>query len=646
MGYRSLKKVLGETNIERKCRWLFGLSLFVLVFIAFGLVDYIGERLVLRNTYQNGHEWVRTFLFDKHWETWETDTAFKLVRQKMSDELLGERHEATVLTPDRALVAEMEQQNFNTRKGRNSELVPRLSLAKDEEEEEILLKLQREFENQLAQREQLATTAPTAVPTVDEPGIGSVADLPDAEPADYQKTQPPIFATRPAPDEGKFYYYEPVNLREGSCFACHEASYGKFATAASDSTMAGQSDLPFLVVRVALPYDETRTAINRTRAILLAVGILTVFLSMVALWMVVRYVVIKPLGHLREVSDSVSRGDLQQRAEIHTNDEFEDLASSFNKMLRHLTEAQTNLQQANVDLDAKVDELAQLNMRLHEMNRLKGDFLATMSHELRTPLNSIIGFSEVLVDIDSLSDKQKRYAKTIQKSGRQLLDMINDILDLAKLEAGKMDLKLGEFRIDTIISVQADMVRALTEEKNIDLAVEIEDDLPVLFQDQAKVQQILTNLLSNAIKFTPEGGRIVVGARGDRRGFVEIFVSDTGVGIAEADREVIFEKFRQGTVVSRDNLTREYSGTGLGLSIVKELCKLLGGEVSVDSELGKGSTFRVLIPWMKADAPQSVAKMNAKLDELTRPRRKDFEDGDNGSEPATVGFGERSNEAH
>ncbi len=642
MGYRSLKKVLGETNIERKCRWLFGLCLFVLVFVAFGLVDYIGERLVLRNTYQNGHEWVRTFLFDKHWEVWETDTGLKAVQQTMSDELLGTRHEASVLTPDRALVAKMEEENFNTRKGRNSEWVPRLSLARDQEEEEILQKLQREFENQLAQRDQQASL--TQPPPVDEPGVGSVADLPDVQAADASSRRMSIFATRPAPSEGKFYYYEPVNLNEGSCLACHIGTYGKFAVAASDTVSAGQGELPFLVVRVALPYDETRTAINRTRAILLTVGILTVFLSMVALWMVVRYVVIKPLGHLREVSDAVSRGDLHQRAEIHTNDEFEDLASSFNKMLRHLTEAQANLQRANIDLDAKVDELAQLNMRLHEMNRLKGDFLATMSHELRTPLNSIIGFSEVLVEIDSLNDKQKRYAKTIQKSGRQLLDMINDILDLAKLEAGKMDLKLSEFRIDTIISVQADMVRALTEEKNIDLAVEIEDDLPVMFQDQAKVQQILTNLLSNAIKFTPEGGRIVVGASADHRGYIKMFVSDTGVGIAEADREVIFEKFRQGTVVTRDNLTREYSGTGLGLSIVKELCKLLGGEVSVESELGKGSTFRVLIPWMRAEAPQAAAKLNAKLDEMTKPRRKDFENGDERAEPAAVGSNDRNGE--
>ena len=178
-------------------------------------------------------------------------------------------------------------------------------------------------------------------------------------------------------------------------------------------------------------------AVNFTRAVLLAVGILTVSLSMIALWLVVRYVVVKPLNHLRDVSDAVTRGDLEQRADIHTNDEFEELAASFNKMLRHLMDSQGELRDLNINLDAKVDELAQLNMRLNEMNRVKGEFLASMSHELRTPLNSILGFSQVLEGIDSLPDKQKRYVQNIQNSGRKLLEMINDILDVAKMEAGK-----------------------------------------------------------------------------------------------------------------------------------------------------------------------------------------------------------------
>jgi signal transduction histidine kinase len=263
-------------------------------------------------------------------------------------------------------------------------------------------------------------------------------------------------------------------------------------------------------------------------------------------------------------------------------------------------------------------------MQLHEMNRLKGEFLATITHELRTPLNSIIGFSEVLGGIDSLDDKQKRYVHNIQKGGQKLLEMINDILDLSKLEAGKTEVRPSEFRIETIISSQCDMFGNLAEDKNIDLATDIEPELPVMYQDQTKVQQILQNLLSNAIKFTPEGGRITVSAKGDPRGYIEMAVADTGVGIAESDREIIFEKFRQGSaVLGRDNLTREYSGTGLGLSIVKELCKLLGGEVHVTSELGRGSTFRVLIPWMRAETPQHASKLNARLDEITRPRRLD-----------------------
>jgi signal transduction histidine kinase len=296
-------------------------------------------------------------------------------------------------------------------------------------------------------------------------------------------------------------------------------------------------------------------------------------------------------------------------------------------MLRHLTDIQEELRHANVTLDLKVDELAQLNMRLYEMNRLKSDFLATMSHELRTPLNSIIGFSDVLGSIKSLDDKQKRYVQNIQKSGRVLLDMINDILDLAKIESGKMEVRLSEFRIDDLISAQCDMARPLAERKNIDVDCDIEPGLPLMFQDQNKVQQILNNLLSNAIKFTPEGGRIVIGARRAADDNVLLSVADTGVGIAEEDQTSIFEKFRQGTAVlsGGDAMTREHSGTGLGLSIVKELCKLLGGEVYLSSQLGKGSTFTVELPFSRADQPRFDAPLDENVGELVRTRREEMQ---------------------
>ncbi len=168
------------------------------------------------------------------------------------------------------------------------------------------------------------------------------------------------------------------------------------------------------------------------------------------------------------------------------------------------------------------------------------------------------------------------------------------------------------------------MARPLTERKNIDLETEIEADLPEMFQDQAKVQQILNNLLSNAIKFTPEGGRIVVSARRGNGPFLVLEVSDTGVGIAEEDQVAIFEKFRQGKSVlsGGDAMTREYSGTGLGLSIVKELCKLLGGEISLDSELGKGSTFTVRLPWTRAEVIRHEALPPA-TDDAAKPRKSE-----------------------
>jgi signal transduction histidine kinase len=266
-----------------------------------------------------------------------------------------------------------------------------------------------------------------------------------------------------------------------------------------------------------------------------------------------------------------------------------------------------------------VDELAQANMQLYDMNRLKSDFLASVSHELRTPLNSIIGFSEVLLGIAALDEKQKRYVSNIQKSGRVLLDMINDILDLAKMESGKMEVRLSEFEIRSVVSAQCDVVRSLTEDKNIDLECQIPEGLPPVVQDQSKVQQILTNLLSNAIKFTPEGGRITVAVDRDPAGMLVVTVTDTGVGIAEEDRDVIFEKFRQSSVVAgSDRLTRAYSGTGLGLSIVKELCILLGGEVTFVSELGKGSSFAVRLPWRAAEPQRSQAGPGATMGEPAR----------------------------
>jgi two-component system, NarL family, sensor histidine kinase BarA len=579
-GYRSLKRVLGESNLERKFRWLFGLSIGTLIVLAFGGVWFITYKLIRDTADLQGHDLVRVALFNLHWQHWNTkeDRESEQTRQLMAQELVQDTLDLTIL--------KLDQDPVPTLQG------TRVIRPNNAFELELLARLKSEAEREFSRPR----------------GANEIVE--------------PVSDSHPAREQGKYYYYEVVHW-SASCKSCHEALHGAFAesAAASHGGVFDPNTRPFRAVRVTMRYDQTATAISFTTAVLITVGFITVFLSMVAFYFVVRYVVIKPLTHLRDVSDEVARGDLALRADIHTGDEFEDLAESFNKMLRHLIEAQAELRGANDELDQKVDELARLNMQLHEMNRMRGEFLANMSHELRTPLNSIIGFAEVLQGLEALNEKQKKYAQNIQKSGRNLLDMINDILDLAKMEAGKMEVRLSEFRIDRIIHEQCDLVRDLAEDKNIALKIEIENDLPLLYQDQTKVQQILTNLLSNAIKFTPEGGRITVGAQGDPRGRIEFWVEDTGVGIPASEKEVIFEKFRQGTaVLGRDNLTREYSGTGLGLSIVKELCKLLGGEVSVESELGKGSTFRVVIPWMRTEQAAAATKLNAKLDEIARPR--------------------------
>jgi signal transduction histidine kinase len=337
--------------------------------------------------------------------------------------------------------------------------------------------------------------------------------------------------------------------------------------------------------------DQFEHRMHINRALLISTGLVSAILLMGGSWLIVRYVVVKPVKHLKEVSDAISSGELNIRSEIQTGDEFEDLSHAFNRMLRTLVSMQDQLRKVNGDLDRKVDELAQANMALFQSNQLKSDFLATMSHELRTPLNSILGFSEVLMSGAGLNEKQLKWVANIKGSGDRLLLLINDVLDLAKMEAGKMQVRVEEFSIHDVSEGLLIMFRPLAQKKNIALDCQIDPGIPVIRQDASKIQQILWNLLSNAIKFTPEGGRVDLKAETDGIHLV-LAVVDTGVGVAEEDQEIIFEKFRQAGTA----LTREQGGTGLGLSIVRELAKLLGGDVSLRSQLGRGSTFTVTLP--------------------------------------------------
>jgi signal transduction histidine kinase len=237
-------------------------------------------------------------------------------------------------------------------------------------------------------------------------------------------------------------------------------------------------------------------------------------------------------------------------------------------------------------------EIADKSRQLEAASRHKSEFLANMSHELRTPLNAIIGFSEVLMQrmFGELNTKQDEYLKDIYESGRHLLSLINDILDLSKIEAGRMELEATDFDLPSAIDNALTLLRERATRRGITLGRTLDEHLGMLRGDERKVKQVLLNLLSNALKFTPEGGRIDVSAVLND-GVAEVSVADTGVGIAPEDQEAVFEEFRQvGTA------DKKVEGTGLGLALSRKFIELHGGRIWVKSQVGHGSTFTFTLP--------------------------------------------------
>ena len=251
-------------------------------------------------------------------------------------------------------------------------------------------------------------------------------------------------------------------------------------------------------------------------------------------------------------------------------------------------------------------ELREANARLEEISRLKSDFLANMSHELRTPMNAIIGFTELLTET-SLDDEQAEYAQTIRQSASSLLSLINDILDLAKIEAGKLELEAEPFELVDVVKNVAAMFKIPAREKGVLVAYCIDQRIPArILGDGNRLRQVLVNLAGNAMKFTEQGGiDILIDYVKPAAGGVlaRFAVRDSGIGIPEARRQAIFEKFTQAD----GSTTRKYGGTGLGLAICQQLVALMGGEIGVESEIGKGSTFMFTIPLVAPDEAVAVA---------------------------------------
>lgn len=621
MSYRSIKRVLGENSLERKCRILFGFCMLVLIGGTFWGVMRLTEDFIREETRKKAREMLVTHLLKVHLASTPT------VGEEEAEFMPG-------ITPRFSKYnADMDVLALDNRIQRNDIIV---QTPGDEEELRRVRELVAMYQRiQLGLHFQNGQPTEEALQSMIKANLEDFSDLEIREETDFSlfddSNIPDMFIDRYA-DDDRYQFYQPIIFTK-DCITCHASA--TYKTDSKQWTILPVQHLegfetsvfpppPTMVIRLTRSHKDANEGINRSRAILLAAAIVTAFLSTAALYAIIRYVIVKPLKHLQSVIQMVSKGDMDVRSELNTSDEFEELSKSLNKMLRHLADSQAALEAVNVNLDRKVDEQAQLTMKLYETNQIKSDFLANMSHELRTPLNSIIGFSEVLAEIDDLNDKQRGYARNIRGSGHVLLDLINDILDLAKLEAGKTEVRAQDFCIGSLVQELGEMIRPLAEKKNIKVQTNVVDDLPMLFQDQGKVRQILTNLLSNAIKFTPEGGRINLNVYQDDSDIV-LKVRDTGVGIAEQDRVIIFEKFRQApSTIGVDSLTRKHSGTGLGLSIVRELCILLGGTIDVESEVGKGSIFTVVLPCRHEKLPGIQSELADQIEQLNKSHRVDM----------------------
>ncbi len=299
-----------------------------------------------------------------------------------------------------------------------------------------------------------------------------------------------------------------------------------------------------------------------------------------------------PLTALARTTDRIVRGERAVVVAQGAPDEIGQLQAGFAEMVRALDEREAALETTNRELERTNVELGDANTELSRANRLKSEFLANMSHELRTPLNAIIGYSQLMLDgIDgSLTEQQAADLKRVTTAGSTLLGLINGLLDIAKIEAGRME--IGQERVDIGFAVRkvVDLVRPNAEAKAVELRTSIPTDLPAALADPPRFDQVLTNLLSNAVKFT-ERGSVTVSARAFG-GEIVISVSDTGIGIAPEAQGYVFDEFRQEDA----STTRQYGGTGLGLAIAKKLVELQGGRIWLESAAGVGSTFSFTLP--------------------------------------------------
>ena len=375
--------------------------------------------------------------------------------------------------------------------------------------------------------------------------------------------------------------------------------------------------IPIGITRIGLSRQPAREKLNDVLNWAIYLSLISLAMGLVLASFLARRIS-QPILSLVKGAEEIRRGQYGYQLDLERNDELGLLADSFNRMSDRLRVTVDSLAHLNRNLETEVDrrtdalttlagqleqqnlELQQQRDQLEEGNRLKSEFLANVSHELRTPLNAVLGYTELLDDgvYGPVSEKQHQTLKSVAENAANLLQLINEILDLSKVEAGKMTIRWSEVNIPEIVKDIVTSCEPLVRNKSFDVRFKCEEGLSLITTDSVKIRQILINLLSNAIKFTNEGG-VYVTARPSDDGGAEIEVRDTGIGIAEENLQFIFSEFRQLDGSS----TRKQGGTGLGLAISKKLALLIGGEIHVESEPGQGSRFTLHLP--KSRPPRS-----------------------------------------
>jgi len=336
--------------------------------------------------------------------------------------------------------------------------------------------------------------------------------------------------------------------------------------------------------RMAKLRDSVAAANRRSLMLTSLFAVIAVIFAMLC-GFVISWSFILPVREAQGFLDQVAAGNFSTRIDVPNRDEFGTLAERMNHM-------SAELQRFDAEQRHAASELGRLNVQLALASKAKSEFLANMSHELRTPMNAILGFTEMLIDglYGAVPEDLQEPLTDIQLNGRHLLRLINDVLDLSKIEAGRMELALSDYSVREVVDIVHVSLRSLAAEKGLAFDVSVPDDLPIAYGDNGRLTQCLMNLAGNAIKFTREG-RVEIGV--ELAGPDLVFrVTDTGIGIPREELANVFTEFRQLDTT----VTREFSGTGLGLSITRKFVEMHGGRIWVESEFGNGSSFLFSVP--------------------------------------------------